>query len=287
MLTPGGGGTLVSLLLGSAPAWLVTPMPWLVYVAIYLATIPTRIASILSSAPALPLGLTLSLVDGMTRGVSVASMPALTEASPSTAGSWLAPAVLGAVATCGGGWIAQTLGLADSTWTMGRPAVLAGGLWATMDVWGAIVAGIAYSALDGRYPALKGVRPLVAEALPDDLEINTGVARAVAVLILAGLFAARTLAIYLLPAAKVAEQRIQAKGASLPTKAAALSEKPRAHAQADVAAPESKATESTPRASTPRSTRASSRATTPGDGLEDTPTKARKRRSKRKQAGAN
>lgn len=263
----------------------------------------------LTSVPALPLSLVLSLVDGMTRGVSIASMPALTEATNTTKGSWLAPALLGAIATCGGGWIAQTLGLTQSEWTMGRPAALAGGFWSTMDVWGAIVAGIAYSALDGRYPALQGVRPLVAEALPEDLEINTDVARAVAVLIIAGLFAARALYTALRPAVKVAEKHIQEKGASLPAKAAALNEKTRTKLQADIAAAgdvkaasldtprtnRSSSRTSTPSAAgegkvagheTPRTTRASSRATTPGDSLEDTPSKARKRRSKKKVAAA-
>lgn len=252
-------------------------MPWLVYVAVYLCTIPTRVASVLGSAPALPLGLVLSLVDGMTRGVSVASMPALTEASPKTAGSWLAPTVLGAIATCGGGWIAQTLGLARESWAMGRPAVLGGGVWDTLDVWAAMIAGVAYSALDGRYPALQTVRPLVAEALPDDLEINAGVARAVAVLIFVGLFTLRTLAAYFRPAAKAAEQRIQAKAASLPSKAAPLSEKTKADlTTAKAATPE------TPTRTT-RSSRANTPATpaTPATG-EDTPSKPRKRRAKKK-----
>ncbi len=280
-LTAGGGGTLVSILLGNPPAWLLSPVPWLVYVAVYLATIPTKIASVIGSAPALPLGLVLSLVDGLTRGVSVASMPALTEASTKTAGSWLAPAVLGAIATCGGGWIAQTLGLAKESWAMGRPAVLGGGVWDTLDVWAAMLATVAYSALDGRYPALRKVRPLVTEALPDDLEINTGVARAVAVLIFAGLFAARALAIYFRPAAKVAEQRIQAKAASLPAKASVLSEK----TKADIPAVKVKAP--TPEPETPRRSTRSSRANTPATpatpaGGEDTPSKARKRRTKKK-----
>ncbi|BEI81087.1 hypothetical protein CcaverHIS002_0202470 [Cutaneotrichosporon cavernicola] len=275
-----GGGTLVSLLLGNPPAWLISPVPWLVYVAVYLVTIPTRLASVISSAPSLPLGLVLSLVDGMTRGVSVASMPALTESSPKTAGSWLAPVVLGAIATCGGGWIAQTLGLARESWAMGRPSVLGGGVWNTLDVWAALIAGVAYSTLNGHYPALRKVRPLVAEALPDDLEITPGVARAVAVLIFAGLFAARTLAVYFQPAAKVAEQRIQAKAASLPSKAAALSEK----IKADVTPIKAQTPEpETPRRST-RSSRAETPSTTSGTPApgEDTPSKPRKRRAKKK-----
>lgn len=265
--------------------------------SIYLLSIPTRLASILSQAPSLLLGLVLSLVDGMLRGTAVSSMPALAEASPSTHGSWLAPALLGAVATCGGGWIAQTLGLAQDTWTMGRPAALGGGLWATMEVWGAMLAGIAYSALDRKYAALEKVRPLFAEALPHDLEIDTGVARAVAVLILVGLFAARTLVTALAPAAKVAEKQIQAKAASLPAKASALKDK---EAMRVKDASENKE-KSSPRRSkvaeevaldTPRTTRSSSRATTPatpgtpGDGLEDTPSKTRKRRSKKKVTAA-
>ncbi|CAK9783117.1 hypothetical protein CC85DRAFT_284132 [Cutaneotrichosporon oleaginosum] len=311
-----GGGTLVSLLLGTPPAWLVSPVPWVVYTAVYLCTIPTKVASLLGSAPALPLGLALSLVDGLTRGVSVASMPALTEASPQTAGSWLAPAVLGAIATCGGGWIAQMLGLARESWAIGRPSVLGGGVWDTLDVWAAMIAGVAYSALDGRYPALQKVRPLIADALPDDLEINGSVARAVAVLIFTGLFALRTLAVYFRPAVKATEHRIQAKAASLPSKAAALSEKTKAEvpviqaampsekAQASVPAvttatlsekpkPEIPAVKAqTPKAHTPepemprRSTR-SSRSNTPATHTtpavgEDTPKKARKRQSKKK-----
>ncbi|GMK56498.1 hypothetical protein CspeluHIS016_0303380 [Cutaneotrichosporon spelunceum] len=274
----GGGSTLVSLLSGSPPAWLLSPAPWLVYVAIYLIAVPTKLASVVSQAPSLPLGLVLSFIDGMARGVTVASMPSLTESSPKTAGSWLAPIVLGVIATCGGGWIAQTLGLARESWTIGRPSVLGGGVWDTLDVWAAVIAGVVYSALVGNYPALRKLRPLVVETLPSDLEITPGVARAVAVLVFTSLFAARTIATCLRPATKEAEKRIQAKTSSLPEKAAVPSENVTNATPAQ-----------TPEPKTHRRSTRSSRAATPATvspASEDTSSKPRKRRAKKKKNSA-
>lgn len=200
----GGGATLVALLLSTPPAWLVSPLPWGIYVTAYVVLVQSGAARFLASKlPALPLSLALSLADGLLRGVAIASMPAA--ASVTSNSSWITPVILGVIATCAGPWIAQAVGMNKAQWAVGVPPVLNGGLLNTLEVWGAAAAGVLYVALTQPYPALLPVRKLVTTWLPAEYLaeaegtpnlgglVTSDIARALVVLVLVGLFAARAI----------------------------------------------------------------------------------------------
>lgn len=188
----------MSMLLSTPPAWLLSPMPWGIYVAGYVLLVQSGLAESIARAPAVPLSLALALVDGLTRGVAITSMPALAPGM-----SWITPIILGAIATCGGGWIAQGMGMHKAAWAAGVPSVLDGGVLGTLDVWGAMLGGLLYVALTQKHAALDGVRSLglalpkeyrVTDEYGDDLGIvDVGAARALVVILLTGLFAARSI----------------------------------------------------------------------------------------------
>ncbi|WOO83740.1 uncharacterized protein LOC62_05G007260 [Vanrija pseudolonga] len=199
-----GGGTLNSLIASQPPFWLLSPTPWGLYVAGYVALIPTGLASFISStAPALPLALFTAVLDGLLRGVAITLVPALTAGfvSPDARYGWFAPVLLSAVATCGGGWIVQAFGLHKAHWALGRPGVLDGGLLNTLDVWGAALTALLYLALTGGYPSLAPLSSALASGLPADLKagekgsgiVSHDTARAIAVVFFTTLFAARAL----------------------------------------------------------------------------------------------
>jgi len=161
---------------------------------------------IVNTAPSLPFNLAMSAVDGMTRGVTITAMPALIAAAGSSASGWWTAALLGAIATNGGGWIAQILGMHKAQWTPGRPAILDGGILGTLDVWGAIIVSVVYAALTRTYPALEPVGDFLSARVPDTLRdagfaakattgqvVTKDTARAIAVLVLGSLFALRAL----------------------------------------------------------------------------------------------
>ncbi|TXT08656.1 hypothetical protein VHUM_02784 [Vanrija humicola] len=200
-----GGGTLNSIIASQPPFWLVTPTPWGLYVAGYAALIPTGLAEFIASTlPALPLALLTAGLDGLLRGVAITLVPALTAAfvPPNARYGWFAPVLLSAVATCGGGWIVQAFGLHKARWALGRPAVLDGGLLNTLDVWGAALTALLYLTLTGAYPTLRPLGSAFASSLPADLTggdkapgalVSHDTARAIAVVFLTALFAARAL----------------------------------------------------------------------------------------------
>lgn len=172
---------------------------------------------IVDTAPGLLLNVALAAVDGMTRGVTVTAMPVLLSSSPasplastsaSAGGAWWAAAVLGAIATNGGGWIASSLGMHRAQWTAGAPPILSGfGFWSTLDVWGAMLSGVVYAALTRTYPALNSLGDVLAACIPDELRdagllkraggqvVSNDTARAIAVFLLGALFVLRALAL--------------------------------------------------------------------------------------------
>jgi hypothetical protein len=180
--------------------------------------IPTGMALfIVQTAPTLPFNLAMSVVDGMARGVAITAVPTLVANSTVAAGGWWATAILGAVATNGGGWVVQLLGLSHAQWTIGRPNILGGGILGTLDVWGAILCSIVYCALTRTYSELAPVTDFLAQHIPDELRdakaagpVSNDTARAIAVLLLTGLFAARVITTQVL-AWRNAPRRVQTK----------------------------------------------------------------------------
>jgi hypothetical protein len=151
-------------------------------------------------------------------------MPALVAGAPVSAGGWWATAILGVIATNGGGWIAQTLGMNQAKWTTGKPAVLDGGVWSTLDIWGAMLCAVVYGALTRAYPALEPVGDFLSARIPSELRdasvvakatggpvVTKDTARAIAVVLLGSLFAVRAVVVQILQWRSVASRTAAVK----------------------------------------------------------------------------
>lgn len=168
---------MTSVLLSTPPAWLLSPSPWIAYVSIYAVLVASGISQlIVNVVPAFILNFLLAGLDGLLRGTGSCGMAsaAVSKGLPAWSGIVLAP-----IATCGGGWLAQLLGIADGV--PRAPSVLQGGVMGTLDVWGSMATAAIYLALSGADgPWTKSVK-----------KIDSGSARAVAIIFFACLFAAR------------------------------------------------------------------------------------------------
>jgi hypothetical protein len=203
----GGGGTIVSLLLSQPPSWLVLSSPWLIYPLVYLLLVPTGLARFfVSTCPPLVFNIITAYVDGITRGTTIAAIPNLLASSTNLAagGNWLTATLLSGIAVCGGGWIVSGLGLHKSSWELGMPSVLNGGILDTLDLWGGMISGWVYISLLRLYPELDGVSNMLRTIIPSELHAlgaatgKTAVttketARAIAVLVYGSLLCARVI----------------------------------------------------------------------------------------------
>lgn len=201
----GGGGTLVSVLLGTPPSWLVSPDAWLSYVGVYVLIVPTRIAAAIdASLPAKVVAVFGAIVDGFTRGNSIVAVPGMMAASGLGAGAnaW-ATALLSGVAVSGGGWVVSTLGLHEESWALGKPAVLDGGVWSTLDLWAGMLCGLVNAALLRSHAELEPVSARIGAYLPTGslastykagALVSTETARAVCIALTAALMLLRVFA---------------------------------------------------------------------------------------------
>lgn len=176
----GGGGTLVSVLLGTPPSWLISPDTWVSYVGIYALLVPTGLASGLDKVlPAKVIAVFNAIVDGFARGNTICAVPSTMVASGLGAGSnaWTT-ALLSGVAVSGGGWVVSALGLHEEAWTLGKPAVLEGGVWSTLDLWAAMLCGLVNAALLRSHAELEPVSARIGAYLPTDTLATTSKAGA-------------------------------------------------------------------------------------------------------------
>ncbi|KAE8539108.1 hypothetical protein D1P53_005479 [Cryptococcus gattii VGV] len=133
------GNTTLALLLSLPPAWLVSPAPWIVYLLVYLLFIPT--------------GLSPYIVDHVPQGVTIGSIAGMLEAS----GKFHAAAqghevsawtytLLSTLAISSGGFLVSLFNLHEASYHLSVPSVFRRGVgvWGTMDVWAAALAGLGY-----------------------------------------------------------------------------------------------------------------------------------------------
>ena len=200
----GGGGTIVSLLLSAPPSWLASPTPWLVYPTIYFLLIPTGLSRyVVSTCPPLLLNTCTAFVDGITRGVTVASLPSAVTVS-NVKSSWFTSALLSGIAVSSSGWLVTGLGLHEADWCLGMPSVLKGGLWDTLDLWSGTLAGLVYGSLMRSHSDLDTLSGILLRILPSDILavgstthqgqlVTPGIGRAIVVLLIGSLLCARVL----------------------------------------------------------------------------------------------
>ena len=224
MIWSGGGGTITSLLLSQPPSWLITPTPWIIYPPIYLLLGPTGLSDYIASTTPTPVNIFGSYIDGMTRGTTIGSLPSLISTAGLSSNAWTT-AILGGIATCGGGWIASGLGMNADEWKLGMPSVLNGGLLDTLDLWAGMLVAILYAALSRSHEELEPISSYLAGVLPDDLVlltaktggavVSTDIARAICVLVLGSLLCARVVTRLILTntsSIKTGRFKVKAKG---------------------------------------------------------------------------
>ncbi|KAF8662034.1 hypothetical protein AX16_001220 [Volvariella volvacea WC 439] len=152
-----GGGFFVHLILGLPPPMLHATGLWINYIAVHLFL--TAFFSIYPGFLYQPfLDTILFPVDGLLRttavmgALSLLSNPAF-NVDPKYISSPLTHALLGAVASAGGGYTAATLNAWTSNWSFGTPVFLRGvGLLGTLDAWGGALVAILYGLATG-HPA--------------------------------------------------------------------------------------------------------------------------------------
>lgn len=201
----GGGGTISSLLLSQPPSWLVDPTPWLIYPSIYFGLHQTGISTyIMSTAPTL-INLFGSYIDGITRGTAISGLPIAIAKSGLSNNVW-ATALISGITVASGGWIIQALGIHESEWGVHRPAILSGGILDTLDLWSGILTGLLYGTLTKSHTELYPAAGVLARMLPNDMVladtskglVPTNTARAICVLFLGSLLAARVITKFIL-----------------------------------------------------------------------------------------
>ncbi|KIR56863.1 hypothetical protein I315_00018 [Cryptococcus gattii Ru294] len=146
------GNTTLALLLSLPPAWLVSPTPWLVYPPVYLLSIPTGLSPyIVRHCPQALLDTVGAAVDGLSRGVTIASIAGMLEASGKfhpqghDVSAWTYT-LLSTCAIASGGFLVSLFSLHEASYRLSVPSVFRSGVgvWGTMDVWAAALAGLGY-----------------------------------------------------------------------------------------------------------------------------------------------
>ncbi|OWZ60672.1 hypothetical protein AYX15_07033 [Cryptococcus neoformans] len=144
------GNTTVSILLALPPSWLVSPTPWLVYPLVYLLLIPTDISAwTVDHVPEVLVNTVGAAVDGLTRGVTIASIGTMVGASGKFPGPEVSAwtyTLLSALAVSSGGFVVSLFSLHEPSYRLSVPSVFrrGAGAWGTMDVWAAGLAGLGY-----------------------------------------------------------------------------------------------------------------------------------------------
>ena len=191
-------------MIGEPPFWLLSPTPWLIYPLVYILLIPTGLSSFITTTTPTFVDLSGAYVDGVARGLAIASIPTslsgtkLADASPWTV------AFLTGIAHSSGAWVIQMFNLNAPKWSLGVPAILSGKsnhLLESMDLWAGMLIALVYYALMGMYKELEPLSGVLRVILPDDVMLKTArlggpivdadTARAVAVLLLGSLLFAR------------------------------------------------------------------------------------------------
>ncbi|OWZ33083.1 peptidyl-prolyl cis-trans isomerase-like 2 [Cryptococcus neoformans AD1-83a] len=148
------GNTTLSILLALPPSWLISPTPWLVYPLAYLLLIPTGISAwIVDHVPEVLVNTVGAAVDGLTRGVTIASIGTMVGASGKFPGPEVSAwtyTLLSALAVSSGGFVVSLFSLHEPSYRLSVPSVFrrGAGAWGTMDVWAAGLAGLGYWAME-------------------------------------------------------------------------------------------------------------------------------------------
>ncbi|KAK8847366.1 hypothetical protein IAR55_005223 [Kwoniella newhampshirensis] len=169
-----GGSTVVSLLLGQPPTWLVSPTPWLIYPPTYLLLVPTGLSPyFIKTCPAIIFTLVTAYEDGISRSTTISALPTLIGASTNGLGTnanlWTY-VLLSALAVTSGGIFVSLFGLNEDSWKIGVPGVLKGGVLGTLDAWGASLVGITYLALTRHTDSISPFSDVLDTILPQDVK---------------------------------------------------------------------------------------------------------------------
>ncbi|WWC59310.1 uncharacterized protein I303_101861 [Kwoniella dejecticola CBS 10117] len=203
-----GGSTVTTMILNQPPSWLISPTPWIIYPVVYTLLIPTGLSRyFVDTCPAILFNLLGACVDGMTRGTTITSLGSLISSSSLDGGQndlnlWTY-VLLSALAISSGGLMVGTLGLNETTWRLGTPNLLKGGILNTLDAWGASLVGVLWLILTRQSSTLTPLSDLVESPLPREFKVSSAEgkgqvvdvahARAICVIVLASLLATKAI----------------------------------------------------------------------------------------------
>jgi hypothetical protein len=189
-----GGSIAANAILGAAPAQLVSPYPLMIYSTVHVAVM-LACHFFPSTFQLFPLlDLPFALVDAFSRSSSIVSVMAIAHKHPTAevSNSSFAQAVLGAIATNGGGQIAATISAWEDEWRLTTPPFLRTlHPLTTLDIWSAALGTFVYGALTAISPS----HALFYQSFAGKSKflLKPDGARAVVVLLLASLFILRLL----------------------------------------------------------------------------------------------
>lgn len=124
------------------------------YPLVYLLLIPTGISAwIVDHVPEVLVNTVGAAVDGLTRGVTIASIGTMVGASGKFPGPEVSAwtyTLLSALAVSSGGFVVSLFSLHEPSYRLSVPSVFrrGAGAWGTMDVWAAGLAGLGYWAME-------------------------------------------------------------------------------------------------------------------------------------------
>jgi len=151
-----GGGIWSHILLGLYPPQLYSIDLWIGYLSVHILV--TGICYVIPSIPRLLspclLDTLLFPLDATLRLGSITSTLDLvhTHADPHLSQSLFLRLIISAVASAGGGVTAATLAVWTHEWRFTTPVFLRGGVVATIDIWGGMLAGFVYGLFTASHP---------------------------------------------------------------------------------------------------------------------------------------
>ncbi|KAJ9104798.1 hypothetical protein QFC19_003939 [Naganishia cerealis] len=204
-----GGSFITSFLQQTPPPQLLSPLPWLNYLSIYLFVSNPGIVSLLPS-PAI-LDTLLPIIDGLTRSfpISGAVLSTSSHPNPAVRSSLMFQLLCGGLSASGGGLAATTLNVFNPEWRLSTPPILFSGILGSLDFIAGCSAAAIFGFLTASHPAylpwIHAARALIpngqekpATTTGDALMTVLG-ARSVVVLFLSIVYASRAFVMHWYP----------------------------------------------------------------------------------------
>lgn len=151
------GTTITSILMGTVPSWLISPLGLLNYALIPLLVAKTPVLPLVLAIPTLPREIFFALFDGFSRTVGATTFgvdTVLSHPNPALNSSPWAMVLISLIAGGGGGLVVPLLGVGKVEWGFNStPGWIRDG--PNVDIWGAALVGYVYATLIDAHPLFR------------------------------------------------------------------------------------------------------------------------------------